>query len=78
MITAIKDPLVDLTALNDCVDEEPVVNNSNAKMNNLANQNMIRRYEVTRIVNNVLVLHDLIVCTLLQLQSTFHTSVESL
>ena len=43
LITAIKDPLVDLTALNDCVDEEPVVNNSNAKMNNLANQNMIRR-----------------------------------
>ena len=46
MITAIKDPLVDLTALNDCVDEEPAVNNSNSKVNNLANQNMIRRYLV--------------------------------
>nr|CAG4636094.1 EOG090X04EN [Eubosmina coregoni] len=40
---AIKDPLVDLTALNDCIDEEPVVT-SNVKMSNLANQNMIKRF----------------------------------
>nr|CAG4641614.1 EOG090X04EN [Eurycercus lamellatus] len=43
LTTNIKDPLLDLTALNDINDEEPVVH-SNAKISNIANQNMIRRF----------------------------------
>ena len=41
--TAINDPLLDLTTLNDVVEEESSSNPSNSKINNIAQQNMIRR-----------------------------------
>lgn len=41
--TAIKDPLLDLTTLNDVVEEESSSIPSNSKINNIAHQNMIRR-----------------------------------
>nr|CAH0099157.1 unnamed protein product [Daphnia galeata] len=41
--TAINDPLLDLTTLNDVVEEESS-NPSNSKINNIAQQNMIRRF----------------------------------
>ncbi|XP_057381031.1 general transcription factor IIH subunit 1-like [Daphnia carinata] len=43
LTTAINDPLLDLTALND-VEEETSGTPSNAKINNIAHQNMIRRF----------------------------------
>lgn len=42
LTTAINDPLLDLTALND-VEDETSGTPSNAKINNIAHQNMIRR-----------------------------------
>ncbi|EFX83821.1 hypothetical protein DAPPUDRAFT_301632 [Daphnia pulex] len=42
--TAIKDPLLDLTTLNDVVEEESSSTPSNSKINNIAHQNMIRRF----------------------------------
>nr|CAG4646969.1 EOG090X04EN [Megafenestra aurita] len=43
LTTAIKDPLLDLTSLNDVVEEDPSGNSTN-KVSNLAHQNMIRRF----------------------------------
>nr|CAG4639101.1 EOG090X04EN [Daphnia magna] len=43
LTTAINDPLLDLTALND-VEDETSGTPSNAKINNIAHQNMIRRF----------------------------------
>lgn len=43
LTTAIKDPLLDLTALNDVVEEDNSATQSN-RVSNIAHQNMIRRY----------------------------------
>ena len=44
LITTIRDPLLDLTALKDINEEDSIPTVQSTKVTNIANQNMIRRY----------------------------------
>lgn len=49
LTVGIKDPLLDLTALNDIAEEEPSSTPANTKVSNMAHQNMIKRLTLNAI-----------------------------